>query len=68
MKIKATVTNLSDIGDHIVINCQGTASRDANWQPLRTAEIKLPVHVGRRYRIGQRIVVTITPGSKVASE
>ena len=60
MRIKATVLKLDDQGDSIRVTAQGRAKIDATWQPMRLVQIDVPVHIGRRWRIGQRLNIQIT--------
>lgn len=64
MKLDLSIIGLDEFGDSVRVKAQGPAIGDADWQPLRVIEVTVPPHIGRRYQIGQRIVVTITPGKK----
>jgi hypothetical protein len=63
MKIKAHVLEVSDNGDKMKIVGQGRAAGEANWRPLVSVSIKMPVTKRNRrsFYLGRHFVVNVKP-------
>ncbi len=63
MKIEGHVIKVSDIGDKLRITGQGSAIVDAEWRPMLSIEIDVPITDRNRkaFYIGRNFDMTVTP-------
>jgi hypothetical protein len=59
MKAKLHVLALDDNGESVKVTAQGSFEREAGWRPNSRWEFKVPDYVGRRWRIGTELTVTV---------
>jgi hypothetical protein len=63
MKIEAYVLSVADHGDRLEITAQGNAAGAADWRPVCSVSLSIPIteHNRRAYYVGRRFDVTLTP-------
>jgi hypothetical protein len=63
MKIEAHVTALVDLGDRVKVTAQGNAVGRAEWVPMVSIELSLPLTEQSRaaYFIGRTFEMTVKP-------
>jgi hypothetical protein len=60
MKLTMEIIGLRTTRDNVLVEAQGTTETQAEWRPMLRWEFAVPEHIGKRYRIGQRLNVVVT--------
>lgn len=60
MTVRMEIIGLEEQGDSIKMRCKGKGLQEADWQPFRVMVIDIPPYIGKRYKIGQVLRVTIS--------
>ncbi len=61
MKVDLVISAMSTNGETCEVRASGRSKKDAEWRQDQTWRFEVPDHVGRSYRLGQKLRVTVTP-------
>ncbi len=63
MKIKCTVTKVSNSGDTVSVVLRGNQSKDAGWRPRyeQAIEVSCSEKIKKAFYLGRKVDVIVTP-------
>lgn len=61
MKITLEVTGLETNGEQLTVRAQGTTDGAAEWRNYDAWKFEVPEHIGRKYRVGQKLRIDVRP-------
>lgn len=59
MKMRLTIISIKDGGDDVQVTANGSADTDGRYAPDRCWTFAVPTHIGKKYRLGQRLTAEI---------
>lgn len=61
MLVKVHILELQDCGTDVRVKAQGRMEGAAQWRGYDAWEFRVPDYIGRNYRIGQTLKITVKP-------
>jgi len=59
VKVRLTINKLDDFGDIVSVTASGNGVGEADWRTELKWSFTVPYYVGKRYRLGQTLIMDI---------